>query len=110
MDDVVSQGMDREPKRLPRLLGTLAITCCLVVAVALHVRDDGKSTVRRPVQPAARAILAVGPVQLAGLGASAASLLDGPAGITSQAMIHYPGPSPIRWWQSPGKRLSRACR
>jgi hypothetical protein len=110
MDDVLSHGMDREPNRLRRLLVTLAITCCLVVALVMHVASDHERSGHRATRPATHAILAVGPVQLAGLGAAAASLLNGSAQTTTQALTHYPGPSPTRWWHTPRKRLPRACR
>jgi len=107
MDDVLSHGMDREPNRWPRRLGALAVACCLVVAVVLDGRPDRELAAPRPGTPA---ILAAGPVQLAGLGSGAAWMLNESAGATAQALTHYPGPSPTNWWALPRTRGPLACR
>jgi hypothetical protein len=71
MDDILSQGGDREPSRWPRRLAPLAVLVVLAVVIVMHI-PHGRTTLERPPAVAATG----GAVQLAGLGSGAASLLD----------------------------------
>jgi hypothetical protein len=71
MDDLLSQGKDREPSRWPPRLLVLTILILLTIAVVRHLPSERAAA---PVHPAAAK--SAGPVQLAGLGSGAASLLD----------------------------------
>jgi hypothetical protein len=71
MDDILSRGGDREPGRWPGRLAAIAVLVVVAVAIVAHV-PHGRTAPERPPAVAATS----GPVQLAGLGASAASLLD----------------------------------
>ena len=106
MDDVLSHGMDREPRRWPGRLALVAVIVGLAVALVLHIPHSGQHSPTRQGSPPA-----AGPVQLAGLGSRAADLLNHHgAGASALAIIHYPGPSPPRWWESPrNRRLLASC-
>jgi hypothetical protein len=71
MDDLLSQGKDREPSPWPPRLLVLAILILLAVAIVRHL-----PTGRVAVPDRQAAALSAGPVQLAGLGSGAAGLLD----------------------------------
>jgi hypothetical protein len=70
MDEILSQGGDREPGRWSRRLAAVVVLVVLVVVTAGHLPHG-------QVVPAhAAAAVTAGPVQLAGLGSGAAGLLD----------------------------------
>jgi hypothetical protein len=71
MDDLLSQGKDREPSPWPPRLLMLAILILLAVAIVRHIPSARVAAPDRPV-----AAKSAGPVQLAGLGSGAAGLLD----------------------------------
>jgi hypothetical protein len=71
MDDVLSQGGDREPSRWSRRLAAIAVLFVLAVVIVGHLPRGQAALVHRPATA-----VAAGPVQLAGLGSGAASLLD----------------------------------
>jgi len=79
MDDVLSQGGDREPSRWPRRLAVIAVLVVLAVVIAGHLPRGRAVPAHRP------AAAATGPVQLAGLGSGAAGLLDQAHGISGPA-------------------------
>jgi hypothetical protein len=72
MDDVLSQGGDRERSQWPRRLAAIAVLVVLVAVLAWHL-PRGRAA---PAHSSPAAITA-GPVQLAGLGSGAAGLLNG---------------------------------
>jgi hypothetical protein len=80
MNDVLSQGGDRELSPWPRRLAVIAVLAVLAVVVGRHLP-------RGQAAPAHRAMaVAAGPVQLAGLGSGAAGLLDEANGIIGPAL------------------------
>jgi hypothetical protein len=81
MDDILSQGGDREPGRWPRRLVAIAVLVVLAVVVVRHLPPDRDALPPRP----AMAVTA-DPIQLAGLGAGAAGLLDQAGGITGPTL------------------------
>lgn len=72
MDDVLSQGADREPGRWPRRVAAIVAVVVLATGVARNLPHGSDATARHPVTA-----VTAGPVQLAGLGSSAARLLNG---------------------------------
>lgn len=81
MDDVLSRGGDREPGRWPGRLAVIAVLVVLAVVIVRHPPAGRAAPAHRPA-----AVVAVGPVQLAGLGSAAAGLLDQAKGITGPAL------------------------
>jgi len=79
MEDVLSRGGDREPSRWPRRLAVIAVVVVLTVVIAGHLPRGRAVQAHRP------AVVATGPVQLAGLGSGAAGLLDEARGIIGPA-------------------------
>jgi hypothetical protein len=70
-DDILTRGADREPGRWPGRLAAIAVLVVLAVVIAAHI-PHGRTAQGPPPSVAVTA----GPVQLAGLGSSAAALLD----------------------------------
>jgi hypothetical protein len=102
MDDVLSQGGDREPSRWPRRLAAIAASVVLAVVIVGHL------TRGRAHRPAAAP--AAGPVQLAGPGSGAAGLLDEPNGIIGKALpwarslrLPVTGEQPAWFWPATGR-------
>jgi hypothetical protein len=88
MDDLPNQGEDRQPSPWPPRLLVIAIVVLALVAIVRHLPPRQVAQPRRPAATAS-----AGPVQLAGLGSSAAGLLDHADGIAGPAM-------PLRHWPS----------
>jgi hypothetical protein len=70
-DDILTRGGDREPGRWPGRLAAMAVLVVLAVVIVAHIPHGGTAQ-----GPAPSAAVTAGPVQLAGLGSSAAALLD----------------------------------
>jgi len=118
MNDLQSEGEERQPSPWPPRLLVIAILILLTVAVVRHLPSGRVGT---PVHPAAVRPAAVrpaappagpgqtGPVQLAGLGSGAAGLLDHVDGVVRSASPprgQALGRTGLRWvrrrWQSEG--------
>ncbi len=105
MDDVLSQGGDREPSRWPRRLAAIAVSVVLAVVIVGHLPRGRAAPPHRPaIVPTA------GPVQLAGLGSGAAGLLDEPSGIIGQVLswarslrLPVTGEQPAWFWPATGR-------
>ncbi len=82
MDDVLSQGEDRELSWRARILAAITVLLVLAFVVAAHLPHERPSPVHHRA-----ALVTAGPVQLAGLGSGAAGLLDG------AARTHRTGPA-----------------
>jgi len=80
MDDLPSQGGDREPSRWPPRLLVIAILILLAIVVIRHLPETRAAPPHRPA-----AAVSAGPVQLAGLGSGAAGLLDKAYGVAGRS-------------------------
>lgn len=90
MADVLSQGTGRGPSRWPRHLAAIAVLVVLAVAIAWRLPRGPQTLAHRP------AVVTAAPVQLAGLGSSAAHLLNH----SQRTHLGCPGPA---------RRPSTAC-
>ena len=90
MDDLLILGPDREPSPWRRRLAAVAILIVLAVVIITHL-PHGREASPRP--PAVSVSISAGPVQLAGLGSGAASLLNHSTGITGPAISLAPAGS-----------------
>jgi hypothetical protein len=99
MDDVLGWGADREPRRWLFSLAAIAVILMLVVVAFRHIPQHRPSTAHR----AATAVTA-GPVQLAGLGSTAARLLDRTRGVGVLASRQHQMQSITGSARSPGPR------
>jgi hypothetical protein len=74
MDDIISLGQGGGPGPRTRRIAALAVTILIIVlafAAIRHLSERGSAAARHPV-----AVVASGPIQLAGLGDRAARMLN----------------------------------
>ena len=75
MDDIISHGHEREPTRLARPAAAALILAVLIVLAVVAIGRLPRHHIPAPHRPAA--VIASGPVQLAGLGSGVARRLNG---------------------------------
>ena len=75
MDDIISHGPEREPSRLARHAAAALILAMLIVLAVAAIGHLPRHHAGGPRHPAS--VVDSGPVQLAGLGAGAARMLNG---------------------------------
>jgi hypothetical protein len=97
VDDLLILGPDREPSPWRRRLAVVAVLIVAAVVIITHLPGKRDAPSRHLVVPSRHLIVRVsvsaGPVQLAGLGSSAASLLNHSNGITGPATSPSPAGS-----------------
>jgi len=92
VDDLLILGPDREPSPWRRRLAAVAILIVLAVVIITHL-PHGREASPRPPAVSVSVSISAGPVQLAGLGSGAASLLNHSTGITGPAISLAPAGS-----------------
>ena len=110
MDDLLILGPDREPSPWRRRLAAVAILIVLAVVIITHL-PHGREASPRPPAVSVSVSISAGPVQLAGLGSGAASLLNHSNGITGPAKSLSPAGSSRHGRQRhcAGHRGTRRC-